>query len=433
MKKNVKRILKLSSIGLAVFLSSQGYASGYRMEFQSASVLSDAGEAAVVEDASTNWYNSAGLVYLPQQLVLSAIDVYAPVEFTGSATAPSPFPHDGFQAIGSASSHPNTILPALHYALPLSLWNNCFALGISVVPAWGFTENYGNDSIVRYDLTRVYTKTLDIAPSVALKLNNQWSFGIGPDFHYFSVLSRNHVRTEGPLVPGGGTVGDSISRFSADRWGFGGHAGVLFQATDHTRIGLNYRTRIMMDLEGHSDFLLNRDGVFESNHFTLNIPLPPSTTLSIYHDITPCWALMGTIAYDQWSVLKDYHATNFAQPLGVVSNVTVVQRMRNTFDFSVGTHYKLSDRWMLRGSVKYEATPTQNEFRDINFPDARKLGFQIGSRYQINHCVAVDLIYGHVFTKKLPINSTNPVTLASVQGNAKTTIDLLGAQLVWNI
>lgn len=431
MKKSIKGVLSFGGLGMAALLSSQLHAAGYRMEFQSASVLGDAGEAAVVEDAGTNWYNSAGLVYLPQQLALSGIDVYAPVEYSGSATAPSVFgPPFSFSASGKASSHPNSFLPALHYSLPLG--SECYALGLSIVPAWGFAENYGNDSIVRYDLTRVYTKTLDIAPSFAMKLTPQWSFGIGPDIHYFSVLSRNHVLTQGPAILGG-TMNDSTSRFSADRWGFGAHAGILFRITDHTRIGLNYRSKIMMNLEGHSDFLVNRDGVFETNNFKLRIPLPPSTTLSVYHDVTPCWALMGTIAYDQWNVIRNYHAENVAQPLGVIPDVVAEQRMRNTIDISAGTHYKFNDKWMLRGSVKYEPTPTQNEFRDINFPDARKLGFQIGTRYQVNKAVAVDLLYGHVFTKKVAINNTNPVTFASVKGSAKTTIDLLGAQLVWTI
>jgi long-chain fatty acid transport protein len=410
---------------------TQVFASGYRMEFQSASVLGDAGEAAVVEDAGTNWYNSAGLVYLPQQLVFSAIDVYAPVQFRGTALAPSPFgPPFGYSATGTASSHPNSVIPAFHYSLPFGC--NNYGFGLTVAPAWGFTENYGNSSIVRYVLTRVYTKTMDIAPSFAIKVRPKWSIGIGPDFHYFSVLSRSHVYTQGPVIFGG-TFNDSISRFSADRWGIGGHIGILFRMNDQTRIGLNYRSKIMMNLKGHSDFLLDNVGVFETHNFKLPIPLPPSTTFSIYHDFTPCFALMGTIAFDEWSVLRDYHARNVAQPLGVIPDVVIPQEMRNTVDVSIGAHYQMLDKLMLRGSIKYEPTPTRSTFRNINFPDARKLGFQIGSRYFINKCLAVDLLYGHVFTNTVTVNDINPLSFASAKGHSQTTIDLLGAQLVWTI
>lgn len=117
------KLFKLSTLGLLALLSSQAYSSGYRVEFQSASVLADAGEAAVVEDAGTNWYNSAGLVYLPLQAAFSYIDVYAPTRFSGNVNAPSTLNQLGlpasafannFTANGSASSHPNSFLPAIH-------------------------------------------------------------------------------------------------------------------------------------------------------------------------------------------------------------------------------------------------------------------------------------------------------------------------------
>jgi long-subunit fatty acid transport protein len=49
-------------VGVMTSWSLQAAASGYKLEFQSAATLADSGDAAVVEDAGTNWYNSAGLV-----------------------------------------------------------------------------------------------------------------------------------------------------------------------------------------------------------------------------------------------------------------------------------------------------------------------------------------------------------------------------------
>lgn len=417
---------------LLVFLSSGAYASGYKLEFQSTSVLADAGEAAVVEDAGTNWYNAAGLVYLPQQFVGSLIDVYAPASFSGTVTAPSTltppasFFGSNYAASGGASSHPNTFLPALHYSIP---FKERFAFGMSVVPAWGFTEDYGRGSILRYDLTRVYTKTIDIAPSLAWMINEHWSLGAGPDFHYFSVQSRDTVNTHAPAIG----LGDSVSRFTGSDWAYGGHIGILFHINEATRMGLNYRSQMIMHLNGYSDFAGPGIGSFESNAFKLNVPLPATSTLSIYRDVTPVWALMGTIAYDQWGSLKDYHARNYVQPIGTLPSVIVVQNMGNTFDFSVGTHYTLNDQWMLRGSIKYEGTPTSSAYRDVNFPDGNKLGFQIGSRYQMNKKLALDLIYGHVFIKTMHISSINPVTHATAFGHSVNSVELAGAQIVWNI
>lgn len=428
MKRNINRFLKLSGLSLVV-LASQAYASGYRIEMQSSSVLADSGEAAVVEDAGTNWYNAAGLPYLPQQFVGSAIDVYAPTSFSGTVFAPSPFPFpigSNFSANGSASSHPNVVLPALHYTYP---FNSHWAAGISIVPAWGLLEDYGRSSILRYDLIKVTTKSIDVSPSVAYKYDDHWSFGVGPDFNYFSVDSSARARTQ--LL----TTADSESRYNADDWAYGGHAGLLYRFNDTTRLGLNYRSKLVMRLEGDSDFTLGDPigTAFTTNQFKLRIVLPPTTTLSLYHDVTPCWALMGTIAYDQWSVLSAYHANNY-QALGIIiPDVVVTQNMRDTIDLGIGTHYKFNDQWMLRANVKYLPTPTRDAYRDVNFPDGDKLGFQIGARYQMNPKLALDMLYGHVFIRTVPINLVQPVTAVAVDGHNRTSIDLFGAQVVWDI
>lgn len=420
---NKLQVALYSCFSLA-FVAMQSHAAGYKLEFQSASTLADAGDAAVVEDVGTNWYNAAGLVYLPQQLAASGIAMYKPTRFGGTIVAPSTtLPGVAtYTANGNASAYLNILLPGFHYGVPF--WCNRFAFGISVVPAWGLIEDYGDNSIIRYDLSRVYTRTLDISPSLAWKINDQWSIGAGPDFHYFALQLKSHVRTQ-PL-----TTVDSISRVSTDDWGYGAHIGVLFRPTNTTRIGLNYRSKIATKLKGYSHFQLTGLGAFETNNFSLNLPMPPTTTLSAYQEINPCWAVMGTIAYDQWSVIRDMHGINFMLPTGTTS-IVIPTGYRNTFDFSAGTKFRLTDQWLGRFSIKYVATPT-GQYRDVTFPDGEKLGFNFGAHYQINKCLGLDLIYAHVFIKTVSINRTE-FTGTIVEGHSRDSIDLAGAQIVWNI
>lgn len=422
-----KTTFKISQLGLLSLLASSAFASGFKLEFQSPAVLADAGDAAVIDDASTNWYNSAGLVYLPQQLVGSMIDVYSDTKYGGIATTPATAVGTATSVGGTASAHNNSFLPAFHYVYP---FKERFAAGLSVVPAWGLIEDFGNSSIVRYDLTRIYTRTIDVAPSLSARINHQWSVGLGPDFHYFTVQSRSNSHTN--LATG---TTDSIGRFTADDWSYGAHAGVMYQVTDATRVGLNYRSKIVMSLTGDSSFL-DPTGALpsaETSAFKLQLPLPPTTSLSVYHDVTRCWALMGTLAYDQWSVLRHYHAQNVQSIGTVVSSVVQEAHMHNTIDVSAGTHFKLNDKWMLRGSLKYEPSATISAYRDINFPDAPKLGINFGLHYDFSKKLAMDAIYAHVFTRTASINNVSSLSGAALSGHTRTSIDLAGAQIVWNI
>lgn len=426
-----RKFNKLFTLGMITALTSQAYAGGYKLEFQSPSVLADAGEAAVVEDAGTNWYNSAGLVYLPQQFVGAITDVYQETRFSGTSTAPSPIPgFPGYTNTNSkASSYPNVILPALHYSLP---FKDRYAVGISIVPAWGLMEDYGENSDARYNLNKISTKTIDVSPSFAMKLTDHWSFGVGPDFHYFSLQSRSHAFTQ-PLTPG-----DSQSRYNANNWGRGWHAGLLFRVNDATRVGLNYRSKIVMNMTGGSNFTLDDIANYQNNQFKVSIPLPSVTTVSVYHDITPVWAVMGTAAYEQWSDIKYYYGQNFQQPPSATSptgrvNVVLPQQFVDTIDLGVGTHYKWNEKWLLRGSLKFVSTPTRDAYRALSFPDAKKLGVNLGARYQVNKKVAVDMIAAHVFTNQVHINDVNPASGASSVGHVNTAINLVGAQVVWDI
>lgn len=425
MKGNQKLVLRLTSLGLLSLIVSNVYASGFRLEMSAASVFADSGDAAVVEDASTNFYNSAGDVYIPQQVVASGLTVFQDVKFSGNTFAAAPRPAFNFSGSGHVVSRTMPNLPAFHYIYP---FKDCYALGISVVPAWGLLEEYGERSILRYDLNRIYTRTIDVAPSLSIKINNQWSVGFGPDFHYFYASSKSHVRTE-PL-----TTTDSISRFSASSWNYGAHIGVLYRYDDATRFGLNYRTKIMQNIRGYSDFRLGLTGPnFEASNFRLPIALPATTSLSAYRDLSPCWAIMGTISYDQWSSLKNFHARNVVQPTGVIPSVNSPQNMRDTFDFGVGAHFKVNDQLFLRSSLKYEQTPTINAFRDVNFPDGPKLGLNLGAHYAINQKFAVDFAYAHVWVKTVPIHGVNPITGATAIGQTRNSLDIIGAQLVWNV
>lgn len=424
---------KLSAFSLMMLMVTQTHAAGYKLEFQSPSVLADAGDAAVVNDVGTNWYNSAGLVKLPQQLVVSDIYMYQHVSFKGFQSAPSPFGAAySYAANGSASSYANINLPAIHYGLP---FGSRYAFGLSVVPAWGLLEDYGPNSSVRYGLVRIYTRTIDIAPSLAVSLTPQWSVGFGPNIHYFALQQKYRARTQGPSAFGG-TTSDSVARASADSWNAGGHIGVLFNLNEGTRIGLNYRSRIVQKLTGYGDFDLNGAGHpstnLETNQFRLNLPMPPTISLSLYHEFSPVWAMMGTIAYDQWSVVRHLHVVNQITPTGL-TNVVIPQDFQNTFDLGIGTHYKLNERWLLRASFKYEQTPTQDAYRDINFPDGEKFGLNLGAHYQWLPKLGFDFLLAHVYTRGVPIRNTNPLSNVYTNGKSNTTIDLAGAQLVWDV
>jgi long-chain fatty acid transport protein len=87
-----------------------------------------------------------------------------------------------------------------------------------------------------------------------------------------------------------------------DDWGYGYNAGLLYEADGNTRLGLSYRSRVKQHLTGDITF---------SNMPTLNsggsadIRLPDTWTLSLYHRLSPRWALLADIARTGWSSFQE--------------------------------------------------------------------------------------------------------------------------------
>lgn len=432
--KGIKR--KLSSLicfGCIATLTSQAYAANYKLEFQSASTLADGGDAAVINDASTNWYNSAGIVFLPQQLVLGGIQAYNVAKFSGTATTPGV--SYIYSQSGHAISYQSPFLPELHYVKPIG---TRFGFGLTVAPTWGLGQEWGGDSsIVRYDMTRLYTRSIDISPSFAWKINDKWSVGAGPDFNYFTLQFTSKGLLE-PSLASVSPANDSTSHITGEQWGFGGHAGILFVPNETTRIGLNYRSKLSVRLLGSSDLAIAGYSTFSNRQFQYYTIFPATTSLSIYHDLNSQWALMGTITYDQWGALNYNKARNYQSvplPTNTSGRVNVAdpQNFSNTFDFAMGMHYKYNNNWLLRAALRYLDTPTHTTTRDITAPDAPKVAAVIGGRYTINSKLACDFVYTHIFWKNAYINHTNIVTGANINGSVSTSTDMAGAQLVWNI
>lgn len=430
MKSIIKRIVGFGGVSLIAAFSSQVYASGYRLEFQSPSVLADAGDAAVVEDVGTNWYNSAGLVRLPRQIAVAGTYVTQRTNFKGQSIAPSFLPDNTFFGSGSVTSHPSVVLPAYHVGFPL---NRCWALGFSFVPSWGLMENYGDTSFVRYNLVKIYTRTIDLAPSISWRINRWFSVGGGPDFDYWTVQQKRNVNTAGI------TLSDSRQRISAQSWAYGAHFGLLFQYDDCTRFGINYRSRITHNLKGYSEFEVGDDLLkFETHRFHVTLPHPATTAFSFYRDMTPRWSLMGTLTYDQWGSLMNLHGKNFILPPSVLNptglvNITIPQNYHNTIDLGLGIHIRANCNWLLRASVKWLQSPVPTKTRDINFPDGRKLGINLGARYQLTNAVAMDMIVAHVFTSRVNYRNLAPVSNVYTKGHTTTGINLVGAQLVFDV
>jgi len=422
-----------------------------------------AGIAAEAADASTGWYNPAGLALIHnQQAVFGGVGVFPTAELTGSSTFRTPPLPNFVQTYNGLSGGENGFVPSFHYALPLGE-NATF--GLSVVAPFGLATDWGMDSPVRYEATFTELLTTNISPQIGAKVNENFAVGAGIDLQYARVKFNRILgfpTIVGPVTPG---AVDSLSYNKGDSYGVGFHAGVMGMFNDtHTRIGVNYQSKMRHQFHGYSQLTgkLAAPGVNiflpatvlaadplafrRANDLNSNsIQLPDVVTLSGYHDLNDTFAVLGSVVYTGWNSFQRIQLNNVVAPSisggGAITlasvNSSSPQNYNDVWRAAIGANYRVNSDLLLRVGGGYDATPTNDIDRDVRLPDADRWALSVGAHYQMRPAVGFDVGYTHLFGADDPtVNRTDPLgATASYSVNAigKVNADIVGAQVVWTI
>ncbi|STX52045.1 long chain fatty acid transporter [Legionella busanensis] len=469
-----KPMRTILSTTIATILVSNTYAGSFSLYTESSAVATGnfaAGVAAEVADASTGWYNPAGLALIHNpQVVTGGVGIFPSSKITGTSTfftstVPIPALRTYTQSFNDLDGADDGFVPFFHLAYPLG--PNATA-GLTVNAPFGLATNWSRTSPVRYQATYSEVITTNLAPEIGGRVTDYLSLGLGIDLQYARVKLNRVLGSPafGQLpVPGlSPTILDSYSYNKGDSFGVGFHAGALALFNDnHSRIGINYQSQVNHKFHGWSRLtgplarsgLVNvsptsailaastfGDPVFWSNDLSSNsVQLPDIVTLSGYHDLNERLALLGSVVYTNWHTLRSiqlYKVAGFAAGRGQARLFSEsVTDYRNTWRAAIGANYRVNDQWLVRVGGGYDQTPTVDEFRDIRIADSDRWALSAGTHYQYNQNLGVDFGYTHLFgIGSVPINRTDPAgagSTYSINARAKGKADLVALQAVWTM
>lgn len=421
-----------------------------------------AGVAAEAADASTGWYNPAGLALLrQQQSTFGGVGVFPSSKLSGASTFTTEltpvFTINDRETFAGLQGAESAFVPSFHYALP---FGENTTVGFSVVSPFGLSTDWGMDSPVRYQATKSELITANFSPELGTRLTENFAVGAGLDLQYARVKFNRMLGTPtvyAILPPIDPAANDSLSYNKGSSFGVGYHVGVMGLFNDnHTRLGVNYQSKMRHKFNGYSElsgplastgnvlpgplpFAVRRNNNLSSNA----IELPDVVTLSAYHDLNNTIALLGSVVYTGWSSLSTIQLNGVAAPALAASgdvtqvslNSTSPQNYKNAWRAALGANYRVNDLWMVRVGGGYDQTPTNNIDRDVRLPDADRWALSVGAHYQAKPNLGVDVGYTHLFSVNDPtINRTDALGATSsynVNAVGSVSADLVGAQVTW--
>ena len=411
-------------------------ASGFSITEQSIKNLGNAasGGAAIAEDASTVFYNPAGLTRLRKNSLEGAgYIIFSDINFQnqGSTTAIGTLLSGGDSAEGGT----NTFIPNIYGHLSVS---EKLRLGIGITPPFGLATDYGSDWVGRYQAVESTLETVNINPSVAWKFNDTLSVGGGLSFQYADAKLSNAIDFgligQGLGLPVQSQQLDGFAEISGDDWSVGYNLGFLYQPSRRTRVGLAYRSGVNHTLKGEADFtvpnaagVLTSTGQFTDGDAEADLKLPDSIALSVYQKISPRWAVMGDVTWTNWSRFEELRIEfdNPAQPDSVEP-----ENWEDTFRFGLGVNYLPNNKLTLRTGIAYDPTPVRDEFRTARIPDSDRVWLAFGSSYQVSNSFNLDVAYVHIFSADSSINNSTPGG-GNLNGEFESNADIVSLGLSW--
>lgn len=466
---------------LGLLTSSSLYAGAFSLYTESSPVAIGnyaAGVAAEAADASTGWYNPAGLSLLREtQMVVGGTGVFPQSKITGSSLyttplAPLPLPPANyvqhFEGLDGAAS---AFVPMFHAAFPVG---ERVTFGISLVSPFGLATDWDTDSPVRYQATFTELLTANLSPEMGVRFSENLALGAGLDLQYARVKF-NRMLGAPALLQFLGAAPDQLDSLSYNKGksiGFGFHAGaMLLFNEDHTRLGVNYQSQVSHQFFGYSELtgplafngiIINSpasralavaaDPAFKTNGLYSNeVSLPDIVTISAYHDVTDRVALLASAVYTGWHSFQNIILNNVAalqtttvptqQGPAIVGTSALVQsispqRYRDTWRFALGANYSMNDQLLVRVGGGYDQTPTNDVDRDVRLADSNRWALSAGLHYQRNANLGFDVGYTHLFSAgDSAINRSDAIgtSIYTVSASNRASADLIGFQAVWTM
>jgi long-chain fatty acid transport protein len=336
--------------------------------------LASAGYSARAQDAATVFTNPAGMTRLAgDQLTLGAQVFHANVGFSiESGTTPALGSNAGGNPIGwfpgGGMFYSHSVSPDLK-------------VGVAVTGNFGSVVKYDSGWVGRYRAQEGTLLGVSILPSAAWRVNENLSVGASLNAMYGKL--KNEVAVNNIIGPDGSLALDD------NTWGFGANAGLLYEIDRGTRLGITYTSPVNLDFRAQTQWnglgtgiraLLASRGLLDAN-VDLGVTVPQGVNASVYRELDPRWAVLGSIGWQQWSKFGQVDVgVDSNNPIGLTTRLN----FKDTWHVAGGAQYKLSDAWLLNGGIAYDSGFQDNNSVALALPANAAWRFGVGGQNDVS-------------------------------------------------
>jgi len=380
----MKKIAKITALlGLSAVTLS---ASGFRIPEQSidATALS-AAYAAGANGADASYYNPANMVWNKDGAQMEIDFTYiglGSIQYTDSASS----------AYNGNSKKESFYVPTFHYVSPaVGDWR----FGLSMVAPGGLSKRW-DDAYAKATAQEFTLKVIELNPTAAYKINDQFALGFGLRGLYSSgVVKADAIHTSGATLYSEDMKGNSID--------FGYNLAMSYKPVGNLTLSTTYRSKVNLTVKGTatggiSKYLLTHSAADlgtllpYSSDATVDIPLPASLTLATAYTMNKT-TIEFVFEKTYWSA---YNSLDFNFNNAMAEGVLGSKKDKNWKDvnaYRIGVTHQYNDKLKLMAGFAIDKNPVPDNTLGFELPDSDAKLYSVGFDYKLNDKTTLGLAY----------------------------------------
>ena len=326
--------------------------------------------------ADAAWTNPAAMMGIKEDHALAGVQLILPnVRFDSSV------------ATGGGSDGGNSgIVSVVPSHFLVKTLTEDIKLGFSVVGTMGGGLDYGSNFVGRYGAYRAVLGAVALSPSIAYRVNEDFSIGAGVSAVYTSFDEDIAVRQPG-------FADGRVSINQIDDWAITSFYGLTYQLNDKAMIGVVYRPEFDAELEGDVNFSNFVGPTPVADEIEVDWTNPQLLRVGLQYKVDDEYTLFIDADWEDWSEFSD---NQLAFQGGLLNPVAQIDRnWKDTYHVGVG----LMRRWnkqIFSVGVGYDSSPVDDDDRTIDLPLDEQLKFSMAygrEEGRFDYSLGATLIY----------------------------------------
>jgi long-chain fatty acid transport protein len=392
----VIHLLAICFIVISLMFAQHTFAGGlYLSQVNSPLSLGTAGVNNVINNktADAAYTNPAGMTGIERDTLMPGFQLLIP-QLKFDASIAEAGGDDG----GNAADGDVLAIPGFNAVKVLS---DKWRVGLAITAPLGGGLDYGRNFVGRYSTIRSVLSGLGITPSVGYKINDSLSVGAGVTAIYTNFDMDIGIRQE---TPAGAPLPDGkVSINQIDDWSAQGVFGLTWQVTDKAMLGVVYRTKSDIELEGDLDFYRLQNPI--ANRVTsrldkieVDFDVVQVVAAGLAYDVSDNLTLIADADWEDWS---EFSKNVFSIQGGAITT-EIDRNWDDTWHVGIGMLYQ-KDNTGITAGLAYDSSAVDDDDRTFDIPadEQVKFGMSYGRIIKENVAYSIGFSYNWLGNGKI--------------------------------